>query len=221
MSHSENPFERHLSTEEHRFLERLLELLSREAPAGYRDLIRANPQLRRMASVDEVLARVRAALSGQSELPLTAPQRAAAEALRRAAARLCGEPEENASDRGELGVLTSLTRQLSPEKALVLYRKIAPILVYNLLQQLIGSAPLDLVGQVTDRLCGPQAQDRLRCAPHVRDAIVNEVSDAVGCSRIQRRLSRQDVLVLLAASGMMNELLIMENCIKLIHAKAG
>jgi hypothetical protein len=125
------------------------------------------------------------------------------------------------ADSEPAGILTSMTRQLSPERAIELYRKITPVFVYQVLDRLYQSASLRVVHEIVEHLCSDEVQARLRACEHVRDGILDEFCTVLGQSEIRQQLSREDLQHLLEECGAANDLLAMENCIRLASAKAG
>ncbi len=154
-----------------------------------------NPQeraLRRLA-IGNVFDRLEQA--GAARRPATA-----------ATATLQAEPD---------GILTTLTHRLEPDKALELYRKIAPGLVCGILDQLDASANVSWVRRGVDHLCDPAVQARLSVKSQVRDAILDELTRILGQADIRRQVDRDQVLAILKSSGNLGDLVAMENCLHL------
>lgn len=205
---------------EKNFAARLLAKLAREDSEACDALLKANPSL--LDSVereDDLRERVRAALTGQGDIPLSPQQERVANETRSALARL--RDAAAGPDTEPDGILTSMTRQLAPEKAVALYRKITPVFVYQLLGTLERSASLMVVHQIVDHLCSEDVQARLRASEHVRDAILDEFRVVLGQSELGQELSRDSVERLLNDCGAMNDLIAMENCIKLAASRTG
>jgi hypothetical protein len=131
------------------------------------------------------------------------------------------EPAHFELPREAAGVLTSMTRQLSPELALELYRKIAPLLAFAVLKHVERSASLDHVQAVAEHLCAEPVQTRLRAAEHVRDALVDELCTVLGDTRIKLGLNRRNLMVIMEESGATADLSAMVNCITLSKVRAG
>ena len=210
--HDHNPAER-------RFLNRLLDQVAQTLPDVHAALIKANPELQAETDdLDEIRRRVGDALSGKSGIPLSASEEAVAERIREQWTRLRAE-RDAAAER--TGILTSMTRQLPPEKAMELYRKFAPVVVYQILDRVDQSTSLRVVHTVVDHLCSEQVQNRLRGADHVRDALIEELRAVLGAGESAVQMTRAELLEVLEESGAMNDLIAMENCLKLAASKAG
>ncbi len=214
-----------MTTDERKFLSAFLDGLEKEDPAAVAVLLENDPQwVEYWGGSNDLRQRVRAALTGHSGTPLSPEQKRVIE--RTKASRLeygAGTKRavpEGASEEPD-GILTSLMRQLPPEKAIELYRKITPVFVYQILTRLYGSASLRTVNRIVEVLCGDEAQMRLRECKHVRDGILDEFRSVLGRSEIEHELSREDLQRLLEECGALNDLIVMENCIKLAAAKAG
>jgi hypothetical protein len=119
------------------------------------------------------------------------------------------------------GVFTELTRTLTPEHAEALYRKITPLLVYELLRTLDRSADIGTVQRIVDRLCSRAVQDRLRSCAHVRDGILDEIAAVLCDVGLRETLDRQAVQEVMADCGVLGELSTLENCVRLMRTQAG
>lgn len=210
------------------FLSALCDELARSDPSAHAALLEACPEL-----LDETLRSqsLGATIRNVLRLALVAPSNpsvpGARAAVRATAAawstRRDPQAEPVSSGTEPPGVLTSLTRQLTPERAMDLYRKIAPMLVYQLLHALDARANLSVMHTVVHRLCGDAVQRRLRAAEHVRDVLLEELADSLSASGAldgSRGIGRADVEEALRASGATARLAAMENCIRLA-ARAG
>ncbi len=219
---SEAAFAR-LSAEERTFVSSFLKTLASEDMDTMVEILTANPGwVEAIQEDDGVLERVGDALSGK--LGLTpAQQQIAADVQRSLLERAHAAPSTTAGQRvdQQTGILTTVTRQLPPEKAVELYRKIAPVFVYQLLNRIDESTSLRVVHSLVDHLCHPDVQTRLREHEHVRDAIMDEFCAILGQSELHRKISRSQIDTILEECGAMDELITMENCIKLIANRAG
>ena len=213
------------TADERRFLSDLLNGLAEEDQAAHDALVQANPDLvEDYGETDDLRGRLRVVLTGQTGTPLSPEQRSLAERTKAALAEYRAEAgrtvPSGAADEAP-GILTSMTRQLPPEKAVELYRKITPTFVYEVLNRLNESASLRVVHQLVDHLCSEEVQRRLRGCEHVRDGILDEFCTVLGQSDIRPDISREELQGVLDDSGAMNDLIAMENCIKLAASKAG
>ncbi len=116
------------------------------------------------------------------------------------------------------GILTRLTKQLSPTEALELYRDISPRLVLSILGCLDRSANVVTVRVVTDHLCRADVLARLRNGKHARDKLVDELCLALNESGIRQLLDRETLMDILEDSGVMRDLVAMEACLQRIEA---
>ena len=130
-------------------------------------------------------------------------------------------PVSPASATDDPGLFTELTRELAPERAAALYRKIVPLLVYELLRTLDQSANVATVQRIVDHLCSPAVQTRLRQCAHVRDGILDELCALLHDTGLRDALDREAVLAIMADCGVTGELMTLVNCIQLIQANAG
>lgn len=214
-----------LTADERKFLSGFLDELEREDPAAAAALLESNPQwVEYWGASGDLRGRVWAALTGQSGTPLSPEQKRLIERTR------ASRPEYDVGSKRTMpdgvseepaGILTSLMRRVPPEKAIELYRKITPVFVYQVLTRLNESASLRTVNRIVEHLCGDEAQLRLRECEHVRDGILDEFRSVLGRSEIGHEISREDLQRLLEECGALNDLIVMENCIKLAAAKAG
>ncbi|UCG31582.1 MAG: hypothetical protein JSU68_07930 [Phycisphaerales bacterium] len=214
-----------LSADEQRFLTELLDNLADPDPTATEQVIGADPDaVEYYGEADRLRSRIRAALTGEAEQPLAPHQEqvvkdieAALAAQRTDAVRAApGDPLEEPP-----GILTSVTRHLPPEKAIELYRKITPVFVYQVLSKLDESASLRDVHRIVDHLCSEPVQQRLQTCEHARDGILEEFREVLGRSDVHKKITREMLQRVLAESGAMNDLMAMENCIKLARTKAG
>ena len=214
-----------LTDEERLFLTGLLTDLAEEDRPACDALLRANPELiDECHTPAELAAKIRATLTGTGGTPLSQEQQQLIERTKDALAEIRSRRHlvtPLAAAEEDAGVLTSLTRQLSPAKAAELYRKIMPAFVYQVLDRLNRSASLHVVHQIVGHLCSDEVQAQLRTCEHVRDAILDEFRDVLGQSEIHQQVSRADLQKLLVECGVMNDLIALENCIKLVASKAG
>jgi hypothetical protein len=224
-SNEESQFKRGQSAEEERrFLAELLDRLADECPSGRDALLDADPAIvEQIHASSDVRGDLAAALSGKI-VPLTPEQTRLAESTEREIARrgmavASGTATPSSDERS--GILTSLTRHLSPEKAMLLYRKIAPVFVYQILNKLDESASLREVHRFVDHLCSEPVLARLANCEHVRDGILEELRDVLGTCQVELRLSRRDLQGILEECGAVQDLVAMENCIRLAASKAG
>ncbi len=205
-------------SDERRFLVRLLDDLSATNPEVCESLMRTNPELAEQhADASRLRVRIHSALRGQ-RVPLTAAQEQMAE---RTQASLDERRAKKACESAMPGILTSVTQQLPPEKAVELYRKIAPVFVYQMLGRLNASASLNVVHNVVEHLCSEDVQRRLQASEHVRDAILEELRVVLGRSELGLELSRSEIGQVLEEAGATQDLIAMENCIRLSASKAG
>ena len=116
------------------------------------------------------------------------------------------------------GILTRLTKQLTPQEALELYREISPRLVLSILGYLDRSANVATVRQITDHLCRADVLARLRNGEHTRDKLTDELRVALDDSGIKQPLNRKTLLEILETSGVMKDLVAMEACLQRIEA---
>lgn len=214
-----------LSDDERRFLSDLLDELMEQDGAAHDTLLEANPHwVEHYGVSDNLRERIRAALTGRAGTPLSQEQQRLIErtqALWEEYRTHAGQDLPGGTAEESTGVLTSMTRHLSPEKALELYRKIAPLFVYEILNRLNESASLRVVNQLVEHLCSAEVQQRLRGCAHVRSGILEEFRTVLGRSEIRQEVSPEELQRLLEESGALNDLIAMENCIKLTAAKVG
>ena len=219
------PERKPLSAEEQRFFTELLDNLADRDPTASEQVVGADPDVvEHYGEADRLRSRIRAALAGQADQPfaphheqLVKDIEAALAAQRADAVRAApgDTPEEPP------GILTSVTRHLPPEKAIDLYRKITPVFVYQVLSKLDESASLRDVHRIVDHLCSEPVQQRLQTCEHARDGILEEFRAVLGRSDVHQKITREMLQRVLTESGAMNDLMAMENCIKLARTKAG
>ncbi|MGB2987021.1 MAG: hypothetical protein WBE26_14205 [Phycisphaerae bacterium] len=218
------PEEESFAADERKFLSNLLDELAKEDRAAHDALLKANPGLLEYDRESEnTRERIRAALAGQAETALSQEQERLIEHTRASLAEYREDTGRTASF-GVLdeppGILTSMTRKLPPERAIELYRKITPIVVHQVLNRLKPSANLGVVQRLVDHLCSNEVHLRLRACEHVRDGILHELCTVLGQSEIRQEVSREDLQGVLEECGAMDDLIAMENCIRLAAAKA-
>jgi len=212
---------------ERRFLSMLLDSLAAEDPAELEELLRDNPSLTSCLGGDELLMeRVREVLlaeapAGDAEFGRIVADTRAALAARRDADVLAPAVPLPALHTEQNGILTSVSRKLEPAEALKLYRKIAPLLVFEILKVLDKSASLEVVHRLADHLCSEPIQERLRNSEHAREQIVSELCQLLCDSGIKKALNREALLDILEGCGAMESLNAMDNCIRLSQTKAG
>ena len=216
---------RSLSDDEQRFLSYLLDELAEHDRAAHDALLKANPDwAEHYGESGDLRERIRAVLTGQAGIPMSPAQERLIERTKASWDRCRADSGRSASGAAPdepTGILTSVTRQVPPERALELYRKITPGFVYQVLSRLNESASLRAVQQVVEHLCGEEVQARLRACRHVRDGIIDELRTVLSRSEIRQEMSRDDLQHLLEESGAMSDLVAMENCIKLAATKVG
>jgi hypothetical protein len=219
------PERKPLSADEQRFLTELLDNLVDLDPAAPERLIDADPEMvEHYGQPDRLRSRIRAALAGEAIRPLTPHEEHLVRDIEAALAARRAEADRAA--RGEApeeppGILTSVTRHLPPEKAIELYRKITPVFVYQVLSKLDESTSLRDVHRIVDHLCSEPVQHRLQTCEHARDGILEEFCVVLGLSDVPKKITREILQRVLDESGAMNDLMAMENCIKLARTKAG
>lgn len=170
-------------------------------PAAMSALLRENSALADRYGADErLMRRVRLALKSSDP-----PDRAAA----------------IASSVRQRGVLTDVTSQLPPEKAVELYRKIAPMLAFGVLRRLDRNARLDTVQAIADHLCDEAVQRRLRASEHARDGIVEELCECLRDAGVKEVLDKDALLAVMEDCGATGDLMAMANCIRLSQVRAG
>ena len=101
-----------------------------------------------------------------------------------------------------------------------LYRKIAPVFVYQILSSLKQPPSVRCVRQFVDHLCSEEVQQNLRRCPHVREGILQELRDLLGHSEVRHELSLQELQEHLEDCGAMSDLIAMANCITLASSQA-
>ncbi len=214
-----------LCDDERRFLSDLLDELAEQDGGAHDALLEAHPHwVEHYGASDNLRERIRAALTGRVGTPLSREQKRVIERTRASweEYRAHAGPELPGGTPDETtGVLTSMTRQLSPEKALELYRKIAPLFVYEILNRLNESTSLRVVNQLVEHLCSADVQQHLSACAHVGSGILEEFRTVLGRSEIRQEVSPEELQRLLEESGALNDLIAMENCIKLGAAKVG
>jgi hypothetical protein len=213
-----------LSPEEREFLSKLLERLAEEDRAAHDALVEANPELVELCGMPRPLReRIRAALTARAGgAPAREQERLLEHARVRSAAYRAGAAQaasRGASDTSP-GILTSMTRKLPPERAIELYRKITPIVVHQLLGRFNPSAKLGVVQRAVDHLCSEEVHRRLCACEHVRDGILQELANVLDRRELLQEVSREDLRAVLEQCGAMDDLIAMENCIKLAASKA-
>ena len=212
------------AAEELNFLAKLLDKLATEDRAAYDALRDANPDLvEHYGESDHIRQRTRAALLGHAGTTLSPEQQQLVERIKATMAKYRASASQAAplrvSDEPP-GILTSVTRRLSPERAIELYRKIAPMIVHQMLNRLKPSVNLSVVQRLVDHLCTRDVLVRLSACEHVRDGILDELCTALGRHEIRRELSRADLQRVLEESGAVDDLIAMENCIKIAVTRA-
>jgi hypothetical protein len=213
------------SADEQRFFAELLDNLADLEPTAPEELIDADPDVvEHYGEADRLRSRIQAALAGELDRPLAPHQEQLVRDIEMTLAARRAEADRSAV--GEApdeapGILTSVTRHLPPEKAIELYRKITPVFVYQVLSKLDESASLRDVHCIVDHLCSEPVQQRLQTCEHARDGILDEFRAVLGRSDVHKKITRDMLQRVLAESGAMNDLMAMENCIKLARTKAG
>jgi hypothetical protein len=117
--------------------------------------------------------------------------------------------------------LTYTTGQLTPEQAHALYRKISPLVVFEIMRTLDRSANVAIVQEIADRICSDEVLTRLRACRHVRDGIIDELCRYFGESGIRAVLDRERLLEIMEECGALNDVTTMANCIRMSQVKAG
>lgn len=208
-----------------RFIADLMDDLARQDGRAHAALIRNNPDLVELyGRAGGLRQRVSAALTTTGD-GVPAASRELIDRVRAALAE-CGASSDAAAEAQgtgplEIGMLTSLTHRLPPEQAMELFRRITPVLVYQILERLNDSAHIPIVRRFVDHFCSAEVQARLRNCEHVREGILEEFCRVLGSSEIRRTISAGELEQLLLEGGAMHELLVMENCIKLVSSRAG
>jgi hypothetical protein len=179
---------------------KMMDQVAAADPNAARELLRENPALAAVALSDAAL------MQGMAQAFAT--DEAAADA------RLTQESEAP-------GLFTELTRTLTPNHAEALYRKIAPLMVYELLRTLDRSADVGTVQRMVDHLCSSDVQGRLRACEHVRDGILDEIATVLRDAGVRDALDRDAVTQIMADCGVLGELATLENCVRLMRAQAG
>lgn len=118
-------------------------------------------------------------------------------------------------------MLTDVTRSLPPERAMELYRSIAPQVIYEMLRAAGNMPRLEMVLSLAERMCSPEVQERLRASAHVRDGLIDELSAAIAGADLREQLDREAVKRILEECGAMRKIVAMANCIKLARSRAG
>jgi len=118
----------------------------------------------------------------------------------------------------QAGILTRVTKQLTPKEACELFREIAPRLVLGILEHLDQSVNVGTARRIADHMCQADVQNRLRNGEHVRDKIVDELCRILNGSDIKQRLDRKTLLGIIERSGVMKDLITMEACCQRIGA---
>lgn len=196
---SEDAFE---NTGDAAALRALLDAVAAEDGKLARELLRENPALADAALHDDDLAALlRAAIIEDGAVAVPSP----------AIANTTDDP----------GLFTELTRELAPERAEALFRKIVPLVVYELLRTLDKSSNVATVQQIVDHLCSPPVQKRLRACEHVRDGILDELSTVLQDAGVRDALDRDAVHAIMVDCGVTSELMTLVNCIRLLQAQAG
>ncbi len=119
------------------------------------------------------------------------------------------------------GVFTDVTRELTPEDAQKLYRKVTPQVVFEVMRSLGQSANVAVAQRITDALCSDQAMARLRARDHVRDGIIEELCRHLDDAPTPIALDRERLLEIMEQCGAMGEVNTMANCIHMTKFKAG
>lgn len=213
-----------MTDEERAALRSVLEKVAAEDPDSLKAFLRGNPlfaeEYRRGEDCLRLLHRALAEKTKAGNDPEWA-------GLLVGLARRCPAGSASAVDirspsvREDAGILTDIARQLPPDQIMQLYRKIAPLVVFEILKLLTHSTSLEKVNEIADHLCNEETQERLRKSEHVRDGLLDELRFLLGDAVVDRVLTRERLLEVLHDCGAMNDLIAMENCIKLSRAKAG
>jgi len=206
------------NTDERAVVRTIFEAVAGEDPETVRAVLRENAALAEaVLGRDELVALMRTLFDEDGDATIRAWF---TEALPREAAASAAMPSGNIPEHADEapGLFTELTRELSPERAEQLYRKVVPLLVYELLRTLDRSANVALVQQIVEHLCSREVQDRLRGCVHVRDGILDELCVVLRDRGVRGVLNRDDVLRVMEACGITGELMTLVNCIRLIRA---
>jgi hypothetical protein len=204
------------------WLTRLWDRFAAADPQGFEQIAASNPTLvEAFGGTDVGMRQLRAALTPPAGANLEAR-------FAESAASVAASPGESGdaahvffANPAEIhGLLTSVTRSLSPARALELYRTIAPHVVYETLRTIDAAVRLETVLSVAEHLCSDAVQARLRAEKHVRDALIDELGAAVQDSGIREKLDRVRLQEILEQCGAMRHVVAMSNCIKLARAKA-
>jgi len=185
----------------------LMDAIAAEDSGLVRELLRENASLAEAVMSDaQVAAAVREVLSEMESITKV--------------------PTPADADADAPGLFTELTRELSPQRAEALYRKVVPLLVYEMLRALDQSANIATVQQIVDHLCSREMQTKLRGCSHVRDGILDEITTVLASAGInrsadRRALNRDDVLAIMNDCGVTGELMTLVNCVRLLQANAG
>lgn len=187
-------------------VQRLFATLAGEDPDTVRAVLRDNPALAEAVLGSAELQRLLRAVAAEPASPLAgspAPQ---------------VDPPRFPAYAEPQGIFTELTRELSPERAEQLFRKIAPLVVYELLRALDQNTNIGTVQQVVDHLCSPAVQDRLRACAHVRDGILDELAAVLRDAGLRTAIDRAGIQALMEDCGAAGELKTLVNCIRFTQA---
>lgn len=221
---SRRPEKKSLTADEQGFIAALLDGLSNQDPVAYEALLKSNPTLfEQSVEAQRLRERIRAALVDRSSQPLSPVEQRLVERTRALLAEHRAVAAREAGSTGSdepIGILTSLTRMLAPDQAMDLYRKITPVLVHQVLNIIYPTVNLGVVRQLVDHLCSAEVYARLLTFEHVRDAILHELGAELGRSESCQQITREDLQEVIEQSGLMGDLVAMENCIKLAASRA-
>ena len=217
------PDRENVTPSERQFLSSLLDDLAETDPAMHEMLVETNPDLLDLGDLQaDLRERLRESLLALVSEDTPADQRRfVAQIQARLLRRRMEEEEAPAADKDPTGIITSLTRQITPEQALALYHDIAPRLVHEVMSYLGHSANLGTVRRAADHLLAEDVQARLRECEHVRDGILEELQAVLEPGDRSRYPTRSELMELMRRSGAERHLVAMANCLTLAGSRAG
>jgi FixJ family two-component response regulator len=116
------------------------------------------------------------------------------------------------------GVLTRMTRRLTPDEAANLFREIMPRMILEILAEVDQSATVESITRMAEHFARPDVMVRIRAHAHVRDGILTELVTCFQAAGVKVPVDRSSVLSAVERSGALHRLRVLEAC--LVHAGA-
>lgn len=130
--------------------------------------------------------------------------------------RLIQRVGEATEDAPVQGVLTRMTKRLTPDEAGSLFKEIMPKLILAILAEVDQTANVEAITRMADHFGRVDVQERIRKFEHVRDGILAELVTSFELEKLKASVTRESLLKAIETSGALHRLRVLESC--LIHS---